>query len=75
MDGKGCWRDHIVAERPRRSLTYEEVYVHAADSVSAATAGIGRYVTLYNSRRPQASLADRTPADASVFSTALPAAA
>jgi hypothetical protein len=27
-------------------LKYEEVYLHGYDSVSAATAGIGRYLTL-----------------------------
>lgn len=75
MDGKGCWRDNIFVERLWRSLKYEEVYLHAYDSVSAATAGIGRYFSLYNSRRPHSSLTDRTPDDAYFFPTALPAAA
>ena len=64
MDGRGCWRDNIVVERLWRSLKYEEVYLHAYDSVSAATAGIGRYLTLYNTRRPHSSLEDRTPDEA-----------
>ena len=64
MDGKGCWRDNIFVERLWRSLKYEEVYLHAYDSVSAATAGLGRYLTLYNSRRPHSSLDDRTPDEA-----------
>ena len=63
MDGKGCWRDNIFVERLWRSLKYEEVYLHAYDSVSAATAGIGSYFTLYNTRRPHSSLTDRTPDD------------
>ena len=63
MDGKGCWRDNIFIERLWRTLKYEEVYLHGYDSVSAATAGIARYVTLYNSRRPHSSLTDRTPDD------------
>jgi len=50
IDGKGCWRDNIFVERLWRSPKYEEVYLHAYDSVSAATAGIERYVRLYNSR-------------------------
>jgi putative transposase len=29
--------------------------------VSAAKAGIARYLTLYNTRRPHSSLTDRTP--------------
>jgi putative transposase len=64
MDGQGCWHDNIFVERLWRSLKYEEVYLHAYDSVSAATAGIGRYFTLYNNRRPRSSLADRTPDEA-----------
>ena len=64
MNGKGCWRDNIFVERLWRSLKYEEVYLHAYDSVSAATAGLGRYLTLYNTRRPHSSLDDRTPDEA-----------
>ena len=64
MDGKGCWRDNIFVERLWRSLKYEEVYLHAYDSVSAATAGLGRYLTLYNTRRPHSSLDDLTPDEA-----------
>ncbi len=45
MDGKGCWRNDIFVERLWRSLKYEEVYLHDYSSVSAATAGIGRYFT------------------------------
>jgi putative transposase len=70
MDGKGCWRDNIFIERLWRTLKYEEVYLHGYDSVSAATAGIGRYLTLYNTRRPHSSLADRTPDEA--YFTPLP---
>jgi len=75
MDGRGCWRDNIFVERLWRSLTYEEVYLHGYDSVAAATAGIGRYVTLYNTRRPHSSLADRTPDQAYFFPQPLAAAA
>jgi len=64
MDGKGCWRDNIFVERLWRTLKYEEVYLHAYDTVSAATAGIDRYLTLYNTRRPHSSLADQTPDEA-----------
>ena len=70
MDGRGCWRDNIFVERLWRSLKYEEVYLHGYDSVSVATAGIGRYITLYNTRRPHSSLTDRTPDD--VYFTPLP---
>ncbi|MDB4914517.1 MAG: integrase [Gemmatimonadetes bacterium] len=59
-----CWRDNIFVERLSRSLKYEEVYLHAYDAVSAATAGLSRYLTLYNTRRPHSRLDDRTPAEA-----------
>ena len=61
MDGRGCWRDNIFVERFWRTLKYEEVYLHAYDSVSAARDGLGRYITLYNGRRPHSSLTDQTP--------------
>lgn len=75
MDGRGCWRDNIFVERLWRSLKYEEVYLHGYDSVSTATAGIARYITLYNSRRPHSSLNDRTPDHVYFASTSLTAAA
>ena len=42
MDGKGCWRDNVFVERLWRSVKYEEVYLKAYDSVSAAKAGVVR---------------------------------
>ena len=61
MDGKGAWRDNVFLERLWRSTKYEEVYLHAYESVSAARQGIGRYLTFYNTRRPHSSLDGRTP--------------
>ena len=61
MDGKGCWRDNVFIERLWRSIKYEEVYLHAYESVSQARAGIGRYIEFYNTRRPHSSLQARTP--------------
>jgi putative transposase len=61
MDGRGAWRDNIVVERLWRSVKYEEVYLHAYDSVSAARAGIKRYFQFYNCCRPHSSLAGQTP--------------
>lgn len=61
MDGKGCWRDNVFVERIWRSIKYEEVYLHAYESVSAAKAGISRYIDLYNRRRPHSSLDKKTP--------------
>jgi len=61
MDGKGAWRDNVFVERLWRSIKYEEVYLHAYDSVSAARSGIARYLTFYNTRRPHSSLDGQTP--------------
>ena len=61
MDGKGAWRDNVFVERLWRSVKYEEVYLHAYDSVSEARTSLGRYLDLYNRRRPHSSLDDMTP--------------
>jgi putative transposase len=73
MDGRGAWRDNVFVERLWRSIKYEEVYLHAYDSVSAATAGIARYATFYNTRRPHSSLDRQTPDH--VYFKSLPLAA
>lgn len=73
MDGRGAWRDNVFVERLWRSIKYEEVYLHAYDSVSAAKAGIARYATFYNTRRPHSSLDRRTPDH--VYFKSLPLAA
>jgi putative transposase len=75
MDGQGCWRDNIFVERLWRTLKYEEVYLHAYDTVSAARSGIARYLTLYNTRRPHSSLADQTPDEAYFLPLSRPVAA
>jgi putative transposase len=75
MDGQGCWRDNIFVERLWRSIKYEEVYLHAYASVSEAKAGLGRYLTQYNSARPHSSLADQTPDEAYFTPLSLRAAA
>ena len=45
MDGKGCWRDNVFIERLWKSVKYEEVYLHAYDSVIHAKASLGRSTT------------------------------
>jgi len=61
MDGRGRWADNVYVERLWRSLKYEEVYLHAYESVGAARDGIGRYLEFYNSGRPHSSLGGQTP--------------
>ena len=58
-------------ERLWRTIKYEEVYLHAYAPVSEARTGLGRYLTLYNTRRRHSSLADTTP-DAAYFLTLRP---
>ena len=73
MDGRGAWRDNVFVERLWKSIKYEEVYLHAYESVSEAKAGIGRYVSFYNTRRPHRSLDRQTPDG--VYFKSLPLAA
>jgi putative transposase len=61
MDGKGAWRDNVFVERLWRSVKYEEVYLKAYETVSAARAGLARYIDFYNTRRPHSSLDGKTP--------------
>jgi putative transposase len=61
MDGKGRWRDNVFVERLWKSVKYEEVYLRAYDTVSDARAGLARYFTFYNTRRPHKALDRRTP--------------
>ena len=60
MDGKGAWRDNIFVERFWRSIKYEEVYLHAYDSVSQAKSSIARYIDFFNTARPHSSLDKQT---------------
>ena len=61
MDGKGCWRDNVFVERLWKSIKYEEVYLRAYETISAARSGIRRYLDFYNGRRPHRALDGITP--------------
>ena len=39
MDGNGCWRDNVFVERLWKSIKYEEVYLHAYETVSPTGGG------------------------------------
>jgi len=56
MDGKGRWVDNVFIERLWRSLKYECVYLHAFETGSETRAGIGNWMSYYNTRRPHSSL-------------------
>jgi len=61
MDGKGAWRDNVFVERFWRTIKYEEVYLHAYDTVEEARQSISCYLDFYNARRPHTALDQRTP--------------
>lgn len=61
MDGRGAWRDNVFVERLWRSVKYEEVYLKAYETVSAAREGLQAYLAFYNERRPHQAHAGRTP--------------
>ena len=73
MDGQGCWRDNVFIERLWRSVKYEEVYLHAYETVSDVRTGLTRYFTFFNQRRPHEALTRCTPDQ--VYFKALPTTA
>lgn len=61
MDGRGRWLDNVFIERLWRSLKYEEVYLHAYDSVKQARNGIKNWLDFYNQKRRHQTLDRMTP--------------
>ena len=57
---------NVFVERLWRTLRYEEVYLHAYDTVQQAREGIDRHLHWYNTARPHSSLSKRTPQEAYV---------
>jgi len=61
MDGRGTWRDNLFVERLWKSVKYEEVYLHAYDTVAEAQQHLAVYFAFYNQGRPHTALDGRTP--------------
>lgn len=61
MDGRGRLYDNIFVERLWRTVKYEEVYLNDYISVPVARKGLRGYFDFYNTERPHASLAGKTP--------------
>ena len=61
MDGRGRWMDNVFIERLWRSLKYECVYLHAFDTGSELRAGLGRWISYYNTARPHSAQCGKTP--------------
>ena len=56
MDGKGRWIDNVFIERLWRSVKYEEVYLHAYESLIEAGTGLEKYFQFYNMKRKHQTL-------------------
>ena len=61
MDGKGRWIDNVFVERLWRSVKYEDLYLHAYETVGEVKAALARYFSFYNAHRLHQSLEYRTP--------------
>ncbi len=61
MDGKGRALDNVIIERFWRTIKYDEVYLNDYASPAEARQRIDEYISMYNARRPHASLTGRTP--------------
>ena len=61
MDGQGCWRDNVFVERLWKRVKYEEIYLHAYDTMTNARNALARYFQFYSTRRPHSSLDAQTP--------------
>ena len=61
MDGKGRWIDNVFIERLWRSVKYEDLYLHAYETMRELKAALSRYFSFYNAQRPHQSLEYRTP--------------
>jgi putative transposase len=70
MEGQGRWVDTVFVEQLWKSVKYEEVYLHAYETVAEAREGLRRYFKFYNERRPHSSLDGKTPNR--VYSHSLP---
>jgi putative transposase len=68
MDGKGRWVDNVFVERLWWSVKYEDIYLHAYETVREVRAALTTYFSFYNVGRPHQSLDYRTP-DEMYFAT------
>jgi putative transposase len=61
MDGRGRWMDNVFIERLWRSLKHEDIYLKGYGDGREAKAGIGAWISFYNTWRPHQALGNRTP--------------
>lgn len=63
MDGRGRYMDNIFIERLWRSVKYECIYIHGANSISEQETLLKKWFVLYNTWRPHQSLGNKTPCE------------
>ena len=61
MDSKRRWIDNVFVERLWRSVKYEDIYLHAYETMRELKAALIGYFDFYNARRPHQSLDYCTP--------------
>jgi len=61
MDGRGRVFDNVFIERLWRTVKYEEVYLHAYETVEEARRSLASYFIFYNTERLHSSLRYLTP--------------
>jgi putative transposase len=61
MDGRGRWIDNVFVERLWRSVKYEDLYLHAYETLREVKEALSRYFKFYNASRPHQNLDYRTP--------------
>lgn len=70
MDGRGRCRDNAWIERFWRTVKWEYVYLNPHENAGDMREGLRGYIGYYNDRRPHGSLANRTPRESYLGSTA-----
>jgi putative transposase len=61
MDGNGRWVDNVFVERLWRSVKYEQIYLHAHETMRELKAALTSYFGFYNRGRPHSSLGPGVP--------------
>jgi len=62
-DGVGRCIDNVRIERFWRSIKYEDIFIHAYETLVATKKGIEKYVAFYNAERPHQALGYQRPAE------------
>ena len=72
MDGRGRVFDNVFIERLWRTVKYEEVYLHAYETVDEARRHLASYFIFYNRERLHSSLGYQTPREVYFAGSVMP---